>query len=46
VKRDVEERRELALSMRQQGMDATLIAQITGLDIEEIQSLENGNSER
>jgi hypothetical protein len=27
-------------------MDATLIAQITGLDIEEIQSLENGNSER
>jgi predicted transposase/invertase (TIGR01784 family) len=42
----IEERRELALSMRQQGMDATLIAQITGLDIEEIQSLENGNSER
>ena len=42
----IEEKREIALSMRQQGMDATLIAQITGLDVEEIQSLENGDNER
>ena len=37
-----ERAREIALSMQEQGMDAMLIARIIGLDVEEIQSLENG----
>ena len=39
-----ERAREIALSMQEQGMDAMLIARIIGLDVEEIQSLENRDS--